>query len=443
MITSIRLQNFKGHRDTTVPFGRFTALVGPNGAGKTSVLEALALQSRLVREDPSTVLGGDSSPLDLYRRGSGEPLVITSGGTSAQIDWSLRLSIDVVLKPSSSWRHVVEWQLGSQVLEGMTNPDNIPSIRDAVGAATLYKLSARNVAAAAHGTSIEPVVEFDGMNTAVALAAIKMGRDEDFARIEQEMRVIVPNVQRVRIKPAAMRIPIPKNVHPGAEQDAIGNKVFFDFRGAQHVPAHLASEGTLVTFPLDNFCEWIGDRGGNPFFDVHRVYKYAQERGVRLPHNRFDGRSAAPGYLMARTAFLVARQEAKASEPIDAVILIWDADDQGDARRGGLDQARTIARLEERFRVVLGCPDMEREAWVLAGFEPEHKTEQQQLDEECRALGSVPAMRPTACATTTIGLLAAPSALSRRSPRATRCVRSGAGRRRRSTASSNEANRAD
>ena len=132
----------------------------------------------------------------------------------------------------------------------MTNPNNTPSIRDVVGAATLYKLSARNVAAAAHSTSIEPVVEFDGMNTAVALAAIKMGRDEDFARIEQEMRIIVPNVQRVRIKPAAMRIPIPKNVHPGAEQDAIGNKVFFDFRGAQDVPAHLASEGTLVTLAI-------------------------------------------------------------------------------------------------------------------------------------------------------------------------------------------------
>ncbi|MEP7123525.1 MAG: hypothetical protein ABJE95_21535 [Byssovorax sp.] len=124
--------------------------------------------------------------------------------------------------------------------------------------------------------------------------------------------------------------------------------------------------------------------------NVHRVYKYAHAGSIRLPHNRFDGRSAAAGYLMARTAFLVARQEAKERGSIDAVILVWDADDQGDARRDGLDQARTIARLDEQFRVVLGCPDMEREAWVLAGFEPDHETEQQRLDEERRGLGFCP-----------------------------------------------------
>ncbi len=45
MLTSIRLQDFKGHRDTLVPLGRFTLLVGPNGSGKTSVLDALWAQS--------------------------------------------------------------------------------------------------------------------------------------------------------------------------------------------------------------------------------------------------------------------------------------------------------------------------------------------------------------------------------------------------------------
>jgi hypothetical protein len=146
----------------------------------------------------------------------------------------------------------------------------------------------------------------------------------------------------------------------------------------------------LESYPLDSLCEWVADESGKEFFDVHRVYKYAHSRDVRLPHNRFDGRRAAAGHLMARTAFLVARHEADKRGKIDAVILVWDADDQGDARREGLDQARTAARLEERFRIVLGCPDMEREAWVLAGFEPDHKTEQQRLDAERRALGFCP-----------------------------------------------------
>ena len=47
MITSIRIQDFKGHRDSTIPLGRLTMLVGPNGSGKTSVLDALRIQSLL------------------------------------------------------------------------------------------------------------------------------------------------------------------------------------------------------------------------------------------------------------------------------------------------------------------------------------------------------------------------------------------------------------
>jgi len=146
----------------------------------------------------------------------------------------------------------------------------------------------------------------------------------------------------------------------------------------------------LESYPLDSLCEWVGDDSGKSFFDVHRTSRYAQTQGVRLPHNRFDGRRAAAGHLMARTALLVARQEAKIRGEIDAVILVWDADEQGDARREGLDQARRAARLEERFRIVLGCPDREREARVLAGFGPDHKIEQQRLDEERRALGFCP-----------------------------------------------------
>jgi predicted ATPase len=49
MLTSIHLQNFKGHRDTTVPLGRMTVLVGPNGAGKTRVLQGLHLLTRLAQ----------------------------------------------------------------------------------------------------------------------------------------------------------------------------------------------------------------------------------------------------------------------------------------------------------------------------------------------------------------------------------------------------------
>lgn len=146
----------------------------------------------------------------------------------------------------------------------------------------------------------------------------------------------------------------------------------------------------LESYPLADVRGWVGDGGGREFFNLHYVSRYARERNVQLPHNRFNGRRGAAGYLTARTAFLVARHEAKKFGPIDAVILVWDADDHGDERREGMEQARMTALPEGCFRIVLGCPDLEREAWVLAGFEPENKAEREQLDRERRGLTFCP-----------------------------------------------------
>lgn len=250
MITSIRLQNFKGHRDTTVPLGRLTVLVGPNGAGKTSVLEALALQSRLVTEAPVMVFSGDNSPVDLTRRGGENQVIIATEGLTQQGNWSALTNVAMdaagrLVAFSFDWKH--DNDLRSNKNWGNPTTGDLSQIRRVFGTAALYKLSARNIAAAAYSHSVDPVVGYDGVDTAVALAAIKMGRDEDFARIEQEIRLVIPNIERVRIKPATVQVWEPKL---GSSESRIGSKISFDFRGAANVPAHLASEGTLVTLAI-------------------------------------------------------------------------------------------------------------------------------------------------------------------------------------------------
>jgi predicted ATPase len=120
----------------------------------------------------------------------------------------------------------------------------IPEIATAIGPAALYKLNATTIAAAAYSDQPGADVERDGTNTAVALAALKLGYDEAVDRIEDEMRRIIPNVERVRIRQAQVQ-------HPNRSgQIVVGNKIFFDFRGAPGVPAHAASEGTLITLAL-------------------------------------------------------------------------------------------------------------------------------------------------------------------------------------------------
>jgi predicted ATPase len=258
MITSIRLQNFKGHRDTVVPLGRFTVLVGPNGAGKTSVLQALELLSKLVNEEPTHVLRGDLSPQDLHRRGTDKPTALAVGGVSPDeymaqdVPWGLSVAWPVEFQGekvrmavTSVWgleEHKVPPVTGS--LGAIFSEMAHEQIPQAIGSSVLYRFDASEIAAVSFSAEENPVVEHDGGNTAVVLAAMKLERAETFAQIETELRRIVPNLLRIRIR----RV---KRARGPAEAEAqVGNKIFLDFKGAADVPANAASEGTLVTLAL-------------------------------------------------------------------------------------------------------------------------------------------------------------------------------------------------
>jgi len=176
-----------------------------------------------------------------------------------------------------------------------------------------------------------------------------------------------------------------------------------DFRTATSlVDRVLRDEGpTWIADVVDPYPEavreWLNDPHGKSFFDIHRLTEYTKQLGnMRVPQGYFDGKPGAPGALMARTAFHIVREMLKRGpsagrlETVDAVLIVWDMDDQGDGRRQGLAQARAEASRWAPFRIVLGCPDPMREAWVLAGFEPASDEERARLDELRRELGFSP-----------------------------------------------------
>ena len=71
-------------------------------------------------------------------------------------------------------------------------------------------------------------------------------------------------------------------------------------------------------------------------------------------------------------------------------IILRDMDDQRKERATGLDQARKEASNWEAFKIILGQANPMREAWVLAGFDPENSEESETLKALRQELGFCP-----------------------------------------------------
>ena len=91
-----------------------------------------------------------------------------------------------------------------------------------------------------------------------------------------------------------------------------------------------------------------------------------------------------PDALAARRAILYVL---KHFEVVDAILLIRDMDNVPQ-RRDGLEQARDF--FAQSTPIVIGAADVERESWVISGFEPQNADEQSRLAEESQALGFDP-----------------------------------------------------
>src|SRR5580692_1068102 len=154
MITSIRLQNFKAHRDTTVPLGRFTVLVGPNGAGKTSVLEALRAVCELRARRPMDYFADARNRKldDLLTRGASEPIEIGLQGRADDVEWTLAVTLGkapVGEDAEDPWSSSVRWSHGrvkGDATTGASLRSMVPSeVLQGLGRGVLYRFSARRI----------------------------------------------------------------------------------------------------------------------------------------------------------------------------------------------------------------------------------------------------------------------------------------------------------
>jgi hypothetical protein len=143
-----------------------------------------------------------------------------------------------------------------------------------------------------------------------------------------------------------------------------------------------AVNGWLDEHQLPHQREWVQAVAGEPLL-WKRIRKLAEAAGIEA-EGFFNGEPGLPDARAARRALRYLR----ATVPdLEAVVLIRDQDDQTD-RRKGLDQARD--EDHEGLVIVIGLAVVEREAWVLAGFEPQDDAERERLNAERQTLGFQP-----------------------------------------------------
>lgn len=245
MISQVRLRNFKGHVDTTVPLGRLTMLVGDNASGKTSVLEALWLFAS-VGSASSEAFTGRYSPNDVRRRG-------TEGSLHIDIETARNKKFHLQLLPRADGTSQVRLEssetsqplvialavIASDPLQPMR-----AQLKKTVGSAEILRLRSDQIAMSAYSDEAQVRVESDGTNTAVALAAMKLSDDETFQKVESALKKLVPSLEKIRLRRANVERPEAKG------GSVIGNQIIFDFKGAPDIRAHGASQGTLLALSL-------------------------------------------------------------------------------------------------------------------------------------------------------------------------------------------------
>jgi hypothetical protein len=137
---------------------------------------------------------------------------------------------------------------------------------------------------------------------------------------------------------------------------------------------------------IDQQREWIGQVFGDQRLTWTTISRLARERGLH-PWGHFDGQPGMADAVAARRAIFYLRETVP---DLDAIVLIRDQDDQHE-RRTGLEQAREENKTP--IVIVIGLAIVEREAWVISGFEPQNDEETARLDAERQILGIDPRSR--------------------------------------------------
>lgn len=140
--------------------------------------------------------------------------------------------------------------------------------------------------------------------------------------------------------------------------------------------------------------EWVANTTDGRPFTWKGMKHLAAQLGIRAHGHFGDGEVGFPDAAAARRAILCLL---KTAPQLNGIVLIRDQDDQP-TRKKGLEQARN--QDGSGVSIVVGFAIVERECWVVSGFDPLDDAERSRLDSEKNKLGFDPRLQShqlTAC----------------------------------------------
>ncbi len=274
MIEVVHFENFKAIRSAHIPLGRLTVFVGPNASGKSTVLQGVHLLTQLKSWAPWQAFSGHQHPAVLQTSGVTDSLKLQIDGRYAHRATPCKVHIALTPPAPGGASQQTDWEYDFRLLHGeeddtqhgkMREPTDIFVIWnvgpnpawEAVWPAVLLRLDAAWLAEPSSSEEPTSMIEANGSGLASVLAEMAATRPDELEGIQDAVRGVVPAFRRLRLERAKVqrteteKITVDNKAYTRvAEREVWGYRLIVDMEGAEGIPAHAVSEGTLLTIGL-------------------------------------------------------------------------------------------------------------------------------------------------------------------------------------------------
>ena len=188
MIRTLRLVDFKGHRDSTLQLSRLTGLAGPNNTGKTSALRAAELLDRLIHAHHLS---------DVFVGPRDHPLLVRRGCQRFRLEFTG--SAGTPLTYTSESPQAGTWTFGGR--EIVHNParglagTGYEQLLRSVG---YFKLTTAQLARPSYSPDEHPPLQPDGYGLATLIDYLKGYAPDRFEALGALAREVIPSIHRLR-----------------------------------------------------------------------------------------------------------------------------------------------------------------------------------------------------------------------------------------------------